>query len=62
MTYRNVSIVFGPTLMFKPGASEEMLSNMNAGYTIVQLLCQHVCLDDILIYSPLLLIDTVLCV
>ena len=47
MTYRNVSIVFGPTLLFKPEAAQDVLSNMNASYTIVQLLCQHVCLCNV---------------
>lgn len=42
MTLRNVALVFGPTLMRSSADGEEMLANMNAGYTIVELLCQHV--------------------
>lgn len=42
MTLRNVALVFAPTLMRSSG--EELLANMTAGYTTVELLCKHVSL------------------
>lgn len=42
MTLRNVALVFAPTLMRSSADGEELLANMTAGYTTVELLCQHV--------------------
>lgn len=43
MTMRNVSLVFGPTLVRHPDNAEgDELSNMSAGYVIVEMLCKHV--------------------
>ena len=42
MTLRNVALVFGPTIMRGLAGGDEMLNNMTAGYTIVELLCKHV--------------------
>lgn len=43
MSVRNVSLVFGPTLVRNPTKSDDLLvSAINAGYTVVELLCRHV--------------------
>ncbi len=40
MSFRNVALVFGPTLV--RGAAQDMLTSMNESYTIVEALCRHV--------------------
>jgi len=40
MTLKNVALVFGPTLM--RSADGDMLMNMAATYSVVDLLCSHV--------------------
>ena len=42
MTFRNVALVFGPTLMRSSALGHDMLASMNEGYTIVEALCKHV--------------------
>lgn len=45
MTIKNVALVFAPTLMRSTADGEELLANMTAGYTTVELLCKHVSLS-----------------
>ncbi len=40
MSFHNVAIVFGPTLM--RGTAQDMLTTINESYTIVETLCTHV--------------------
>lgn len=46
MSFRNVALVFGPTLMRSTAMGHDMLASMNEGYTIVEALCRHVSIDS----------------
>ena len=43
MTLKNVSLVFGPTLVRNPNPPSGLIVNdINAGNSVVEMLCQHV--------------------
>lgn len=43
MTLKNVSLVFGPTLVRNPNPPAGLIVNdINAGNAVVEMLCQHV--------------------
>ncbi len=52
MSFRNVALVFGPTLV--RGAAQDMLTSMNESYIIVEALCRHV---SVLCWSLARLLD-----
>ena len=43
MVLRNVAMVFGPTLMLPSGSEDFDLGAMNCTFTVVELICKHVC-------------------
>ena len=46
MSFRNVALVFGPTLV--RGAAQDMLTSMNESYIIVEALCRHVSVESVM--------------